>query len=598
MPESEISLLVTNDDTKLTLTYMKSSLTDCSSYFAAMFSLNFVESNKSNVHIQFDYPSCLQAILDFVIKKNEIDWEACNPFKMLHTSTYFQIHEASAACKLFIFDSWLTLDNCLTTMFTFKQYTIDEEVLNYVTVMCQREFERIICTEQFLKLSYDLLESYLNMANLIVNDELDVFIGISQWIEYDARTRFPFFKALLQTVHFANLSVKEIENILKHSYFVKKNTEVQILLKMICDIKLNQTESQTSDNSVILIDDENNQANSVQYSERRNVDINRAEEELAKRLLEKPKRYFDVKFYLFCNLFVKCENHRDEEKVLLCFDPIQKTLIVEKKVEAVELVDYDHKVFNPSTGNLIHINSQVFGRNDYNNHLEFYENNIHTETPIYLQGKLIVRLGLEGYEVVDLNTNTISHTTNHVLWKYKKVKCCLHKGYMWLFLPIFCQENYDLRLLRVSYHCDGSLEIPPLKTELISNFRSSDFSCVENSISVGIKNIEVVLSGQQAIYIITKDLSLFELPMIDDESKLKQEIKHHCIGRFVDKGNMPHVYGVIHDGIIYAWVHNEDKLSVYTCNIQLKIFDTLFETKCDAINELGFNILGAFTVPQ
>ncbi|KAL1465205.1 hypothetical protein WDU94_004793 [Cyamophila willieti] len=233
MSETVISLLVTNDDTQLTLTYIKSSLTECSPYFAAMFGPHFVESKKSKVHIHCDYPSCLQAILDFVIKKSEINWKLNNPFEMLHTSTYFQIQEGNAACKLFIFNSWLTLHNCLKTMFTVHQYAIDDEVLNYVTTMCRRDFERIIYTKQFLELSYNQLESYLNLDNLIVNDELDVIIAISKWIEYDTTTRFPFLKALLKNVHFANLSIQEIENILIHSYFVKKSTEAEILLKLI-----------------------------------------------------------------------------------------------------------------------------------------------------------------------------------------------------------------------------------------------------------------------------------------------------------------------------------------------------------------------------
>ena len=130
----------------------------------------------------------------------------------------------------------ITVENVITfyNLARLYQLTVLAEIaFSYI----ERCFQKLMDTENFLELDYNIVKRILISSNLHINSELEVFNTANDWISYNTRDRSKFATKILSTVRFPLLSMDALKNILNMSSSFYNTKECVSLLRDVLENK-------------------------------------------------------------------------------------------------------------------------------------------------------------------------------------------------------------------------------------------------------------------------------------------------------------------------------------------------------------------------
>ena len=133
---------------------------------------------------------------------------------LLKTADLLQFLTAKALCSKFIIDHMNT-DNCLDILHFADIYHCND-ILAQSQSMFNKNWEKIIKSESFILLKFEMFTRLLSSDALHVTKEADIFYIIVRWVEGEVETRRKLLFALLEHVRWAFVSPNDLNKIRQH----------------------------------------------------------------------------------------------------------------------------------------------------------------------------------------------------------------------------------------------------------------------------------------------------------------------------------------------------------------------------------------------
>lgn len=170
-----------------------------------MFLGNLLESKQNCVEIQTIPFEILQCLVDFCYTAT-VEVNNDNALELLSAANMLQFDGIKQCCCTFLQEQ-LDADNCLTiarfadlhTCHTLKQVAED---------YTRKNFQEVIRTEEFLKLSFEYVKCLLSCETIQVTSEINVFRALTTWIQHDEDDRKQYFYELFQTIKLCDIPPK------------------------------------------------------------------------------------------------------------------------------------------------------------------------------------------------------------------------------------------------------------------------------------------------------------------------------------------------------------------------------------------------------
>lgn len=181
-------------------------LASLSSYFRAMFTGEMAESKKRVITINGVDVKSLRTLVEYAytatIRISEENVQAILP-----ASSVLQFEEVKRACSEFL-KRQLDTGNCLGIK-VFAEVHGCPELQSAATIYSSHYFTQVCRKDEFMKLSFDDVKSFLNNEQLNVNSEFEVYEGAVAWLSYkDERKKFA--QEILNVVRLPLLNTKQL----------------------------------------------------------------------------------------------------------------------------------------------------------------------------------------------------------------------------------------------------------------------------------------------------------------------------------------------------------------------------------------------------
>ena len=181
-------------------------LASLSPYFRAMFTGEMAESKKKTITINGVGAESLRTLVEYAytatIKISENNVQAILP-----AASVLQFEEVKRACSQFL-KRQLDTDNCLGIK-VFAEVHSCQELLSAATNYSSHYFPQVRKKEEFLKLSYDDLKSYLSNDQLNVSAEYEVYEAAIVWLLYKEE-RKKYVQEILNLVRLPLLDAEQL----------------------------------------------------------------------------------------------------------------------------------------------------------------------------------------------------------------------------------------------------------------------------------------------------------------------------------------------------------------------------------------------------
>lgn len=171
-----------------------------SDYFRAMLSHNSKESKENKVYLNDISVPVLDHILNFCYN-HKLDLDIDNVQEILIAASILQISAVQNLCINFI-NYKIDSSNCLgiaTIADRCNLPTLLQTALNY----CLEHFPWVVKEREFLEVEETILLKIISHDNLNIDNELQVFQAITEWIEADIKNRSDKLDKLVEHVRFA-----------------------------------------------------------------------------------------------------------------------------------------------------------------------------------------------------------------------------------------------------------------------------------------------------------------------------------------------------------------------------------------------------------
>lgn len=168
-----------------------------SDYFNALFTCSMREQNLPEIGISAVDGDALEALIEYCYT-NTIEITEENVDDMLPAAAMLQFPDVQRTCGTF-YENSLSIANCLKTWEITNQYNLNDaknKALRFALV----NFQTVTDSESFVYASPDLLLEMLDSKAMNIDSELDVFIALVKWAQFDAMGRTALFKELLQSI--------------------------------------------------------------------------------------------------------------------------------------------------------------------------------------------------------------------------------------------------------------------------------------------------------------------------------------------------------------------------------------------------------------
>ncbi|XP_075417933.1 kelch-like protein 10 [Tenrec ecaudatus] len=219
----------------------KNILCSCSSYFRALFTSGWNNTEKKVYNIPGISPDMMKLIIEYAYTRT-VPITPDNVEKLLAAADQFNIMGIVRGCCEFL-KSELCLDNCIGIC-KFTDYYYCPELRQKAYMFILHNFEEMVkVSAEFLELSVTELKDIIEKDELNVKQEDAVFEAILKWISHDPQNRKQHISVLLPKVRLALMHAEYFMNNVKMNDYVKDSEECKPViinaLKAMYDLNMN-----------------------------------------------------------------------------------------------------------------------------------------------------------------------------------------------------------------------------------------------------------------------------------------------------------------------------------------------------------------------
>ncbi len=177
-----------------------------SAYFRAMFTDDMVESKKTTISINGVEAVSLRSLIDYAYTAS-IEISEDNVQSILPAASVLQFEEVKRACSQYL-KRHLDADNCLGIRI-FAELHGCENLQSAATVFSNHYFNQVRTKEEYLKLPFEEVKSFLGRDQLNVESEFDIFQAAMAWLVHK-EARKEHAHELLDLVRLPLLDAEEL----------------------------------------------------------------------------------------------------------------------------------------------------------------------------------------------------------------------------------------------------------------------------------------------------------------------------------------------------------------------------------------------------
>ncbi|XP_039372439.1 kelch-like protein 10 isoform X2 [Mauremys reevesii] len=219
----------------------KNILCSCSSYFRALFTSGWNNTEKRVYNIPGISPDMMKLIIEYAYTRT-VPVTADNVERLLAAADQFNIMGIVRGCCEFL-KSQLCLENCIgICKFTEYYHCPDLRQTAYMFILHNFE-EMVKVSTEFLELSVNEFKDIIEKDELNVKQEDAVFEAILKWISHEPQTRKQYISVLLPKVRLALMHAEYFMNNVKMHDYVKDSEECKPViinaLKAMYDLNMN-----------------------------------------------------------------------------------------------------------------------------------------------------------------------------------------------------------------------------------------------------------------------------------------------------------------------------------------------------------------------
>lgn len=148
-------------------------------YFDAMIRSGMQETRASSVELKGVSIRGFMAVVDFIYS-GELKLCMNTIGELIRVISHLQVKYALKLCEEFLIDE-TTVDNCIEMMHLAEIFSI-RNVKTAVNRFILRNFDKLISTDQYKKLTYEQMRFYLQSNKLKLYPEIRVFLACANWI--------------------------------------------------------------------------------------------------------------------------------------------------------------------------------------------------------------------------------------------------------------------------------------------------------------------------------------------------------------------------------------------------------------------------------
>ncbi|XP_015791089.1 kelch-like protein 6 [Tetranychus urticae] len=195
-------------------------------YFDKMLSSGLAESKSSRIELK--HPT---KIFDLII-----DWAYCQPINvtkenalgLFHLSDYLDIPDLANESLSFLFDHFsnevvVEIDHWINQIATLKARQLIDQYI------CEN-FCDIITTKSFLGYEVDTVHYMINLNELNINSEVQVFEAIIRWITINAKERLVHLPKLILALDWSSIDINQFTNTIAQNFYIKLCKETRPII--------------------------------------------------------------------------------------------------------------------------------------------------------------------------------------------------------------------------------------------------------------------------------------------------------------------------------------------------------------------------------
>ncbi|XP_006004318.1 kelch-like protein 10 [Latimeria chalumnae] len=219
----------------------KNILCGCSSYFRALFTSGWNNTEKRVYSIPGVSPDMMKLIIEYAYTRT-VPVTVDNVERLLAAADQFNVLGIVRACCEFL-ETQLCLENCIGIC-KFADYYYCPELRHMAYMFILHNFEEMIkVSQEFLELSAFEFRDIIEKDELNVKQEDVVFDAILKWITHDTNNRRKYISILLPKVRLALMNAEYFMNNVKNNDYVKENEDCKPViinaLKAMYDLNMN-----------------------------------------------------------------------------------------------------------------------------------------------------------------------------------------------------------------------------------------------------------------------------------------------------------------------------------------------------------------------
>lgn len=203
-------------------------------YFHSMFASDMMEAHQKRIVIK-DLPvSAFKELLNYAYT-SKIRINGDNVQQLLYAASILQMDAVCGACQKFL-TQYLTTSNCLSIRHFAEQHNC-VSLMSSVDEFTMEHFPELRLLHEFLQIPSNHLIDLLKSSDLMVNNEIEVFETVMQWVEENVVERKKLLPELLNLVRLPELPAAFLLDVVKcHKLITDSSKCCEIVADAVAEV--------------------------------------------------------------------------------------------------------------------------------------------------------------------------------------------------------------------------------------------------------------------------------------------------------------------------------------------------------------------------